>query len=786
MHKKALYLAVALSLAAAITSAADENPSAAPAAAVAKEATANTKGWAYVPVRDVAVPEVKQKKWVRTPVDAFVLEKLEAKGIKPSPEADRATFIRRATLDAWGILPTPEEVVAFEKDKSPNAHEKLVDRLLASHHFGERQARRWLDLARYADSTGFQNDNTRPNNWRYRDYVINAFNSGKPYNRFIQEQVAGDELYPDSQEAKIATGFLAGYPDNFNSRDLLQRKYQIETDMTDLVGETFLAATIGCARCHNHKMDKVSQKEYFQLQAFFANTAVNEKTPLVKGTETDFDKEFTKQQAVYNDATKDVRAKMKAILDTVRKEGREYYNERYLSDSRDAIVKPEKDWNALDRWVNWRKSQVAGDVEIVAFLKRTAEEKERPDYKPENLARYEEYKALQEQLKQFDKLKPAKGSANYTTLFELTSKDVPETHIRFTGVHEKPLEAVDPGIPALWGGKDVKLDIQPLEKSSGRRTALAKWLSSDSNPLTARVYANRVWAQYFDKGIVATVADFGRAGAKPTHPELLDHLAGNFVKSGWDVKKLHREILLSSTYRQASNERPEVIKADPKNELLSVYPRKRLEAEELRDSLLYASGLLVDKVGGPSVFPPVVKKGEAGGKSQDFAGNRAWTVSTEKEDWYRRSLYVFTRRSYPYPITQNFDPANPNNPHHKRDVTTTPLQALTMFNSDIVFEWSQALAGRVINEAGSNEDAQLNRVYEILFSRAPTKTERATLKGFLAQEQIAIREKAATGQFVVALPSGLKDAKKIDPVRTAAFVDLVHAVANSNDFAYRF
>jgi hypothetical protein len=787
MKSKALYLAVALSFTAAVVSAADQDkPAAAPAKEAPAAASASTKAWAYTPVVAPAEPTVNQKKWVRTPVDAYVLAKLEAKGIKPSPEADRGTFIRRATLDTWGILPTPEEVKAFENDKSPDAYEKLVDRLLASHHFGERQARRWLDLARYADSTGFQNDNTRPNNWRYRDYVINAFNTDKPFNRFIQEQLAGDELWPDSQEARIATGFLAGYPDNFNSRDLVQRKYQIETDMTDLVGETFLAATIGCARCHNHKMDKVSQKEYFQLQAFFANTSVNEKTPLAKGTETEFDKEYQKQQAAYNEATKDIRAKMKAILDTVRSEGRQYYNERYLSDSRESIFKPEKDWNALDRWVNWRKQSVASDTEIVAFLKRTAEEKDRPDFKPENVAKYEEYKALQEQLKKFDKLRPAKGSANYTTVFELTSKEVPETHVRFTGIHEKPLEAVDPGIPALWGGKDVKLDIQPTDKSSGRRTALAKWVSSDTNPLTARVYANRVWAQYFDKGIVATVADFGRAGAKPTHPELLDHLASDFVKNGWDVKKLHREILLSSTYRQASNERPDVLKVDPKNELLAVYPRKRLEAEEIRDSLLYASGLLVDKVGGPSVFPPVLKNGDGGGKSRDFNGNRAWSVSDNKEDWYRRSLYVFTRRSYPYPITQNFDPANPNNPHHKRDVTTTPLQALTMFNSDVVFEWSQALAGRVINEAGNNEDAQLNRVYEILFSREPNKAERAALKSFLAQEQIAIREKAASGQFVVAVPSGLKDAKKIDPVRTAAFVDLVHAVANSNDFAYRF
>jgi len=281
-------------------------------------ALAAPKPWSpYQPVTRSEVPAVKQKAWVRTPIDAFVLAQLEAKGLKPSPDADRATYIRRATLDAWGLLPTPEEVKAFVNDRSPDAYERLVDRLLSSHHFGERQARRWLDLARYADSAGFQGDQTRPNNWRYRDYVINAFNKDLPFNRFIQERIAGDELWPNSQEAKVAAGFLAGYPDNSNSRDLVQRKYQLATDMTDLVGETFLASTIGCARCHNHKADRVSQKEYFQLQAFFANTSFDERAPLAeKGPH---DTEYDEAKARYEQATKDIRARQKAILDSVRR-----------------------------------------------------------------------------------------------------------------------------------------------------------------------------------------------------------------------------------------------------------------------------------------------------------------------------------------------------------------------------------------------------------------------------------------------------------------------------------
>ncbi|WP_346288411.1 DUF1549 and DUF1553 domain-containing protein [Zoogloea sp.] len=775
--RKGVYIAVMLAVTSSVIGAETDSK---PAPAAARAGVPN--GWAYQPVKTPELPAVKQGKWVRTPIDAFVLARLEEKGIKPSPEADRATFIRRATLDAWGLLPTPEEVKAFVDDKSPNAHEKLVDRLLASHHFGERQARRWLDLARYADSSGFQNDATRPNNWRYRDYVIKAFNEDKPFDRFIKEQVAGDELWPESQEAKIATGFLGGYPDNANSRDLVQRKYQITTDITDTIGETFLASTTGCARCHNHKSDKLSQKEYFQLQAFFANTAFDQRRPLDKGTETAWDKKFAEQQAKYREATKEIRDKQAAILAPYKEAGIKYQKERYLTDSRESIFKPEKEWNALDRWVNFRhKSVFNADTDTAGYLRLTAENKDHADHTPDRITAWKEYQKLQAELRKFDNLRPLSGSVNITTAVELGT-DSPPTFVRFGGIHERPTEEVQPGIPALWGGD--KVSITPTANSSGRRSALAGWLASANNPLTARVYVNRVWSQYFDKGIVGTPADFGRAGEKPTHPELLDYLAGNFVKNGWSVKKLQREILLSSVYRQASDERQDVVKVDPKNELLAVYPRKRLEAEEIRDALLYASGQLTDVVGGPSVFPPIAKVLENG--QADFDGNRQWTVSKDKADWNRRSIYIFSRRSLPYPLLQNFDPANPSQAHHKRDVTTTPLQALTLFNSDIVVNWSQALAGRIINEAGKDESAQLSRLYQILFAREPNKTEKAALKAFLAKEESVVQKKVAAGKFEAAVPTGLKDPSAINPVRGAAFVDLVHTVANSSDFAYRF
>ncbi len=795
MKKKILYLAVVLGLSAGAVAAENETasatasnttPSSAATPGAEKKAANNTvpNGWAYKPVQEVSVPDVKNKKWVNTPIDNFVLAKLEEKNIKPSPEADRGTYIRRATLDAWGLLPTPEEVAAFEKDKSPDAYEKLVDRLLASPHFGERQARRWLDLARYADSAGFQNDQTRPNNWRYRDYVISAFNNDKPFDKFIKEQLAGDELWPDSQEAKIATGFLAGYPDNYNSRDLVQRKYQIETDMTDLVGETFLASTIGCARCHNHKVDKVSQKEYFQLQAFFANVVVNEKAPLAKGTELPVDQEYSKQQAAYQAATKEIRAKQKAILDTIREKGRKYHNERYLTDSRDAIFKPEKEWTPLDKWVNYRKDAVASERDIVAYLKQSAENKGGLEYDAANVPRWEEYEKLTKELKKYDDQRPIKGSNTFTTVSELGTV-APETRIRFTGIHERPLDAVEPGLPALWAG-NTKLDIKPTATSTGRRTALANWIASPENPLTARVYVNRVWSQYFAFGIASNPGDFGRAGPKPTHPELLDFLAGQFVKEGWSPKKLQREILLSSVYRQASAERADVEKADPDNNLLAVYPRKRLEAEEIRDALLYASGKLEPTVGGPAVFPQVPSNLYAGNTLNNGGGGNLWEVSKDPKDFNRRSIYTFVRRSLPYPLTASFDPADPSHPHHKRDVTTTPLQALTLFNSDVTVGWSQALAGRVIKEAGNDEDAQIDYLYKILFARKADSAERATLKKFWKQEQKAIEAKAWGDKFEVAVPTGLTQTAQLSPVKAAAFVDLVHTVANSNDFAYRF
>ena len=788
--------------------------------------------WSYTPLNThVAVPAVKAKTWVREPLDAFVLAKLEAQGIAPSPDADRRAYIRRATLDTWGLLPTPEEVNAFVADKSPKAHEKLVARLLASPRYGERQARRWLDLSRYADSDGYNTDGTRPNIWRYRDYVVDSFNADKPFDRFVKEQLAGDELWPDKTEALIATGFLRNLPDEINARDLNLKKQEVANDLTDTVSAVFLGTTLGCAQCHDHKTEKITQQEYYQFQAFFANASwKDDVSPLSARDKAAYDA----QLARWETATQDLREQREALLKPTIDKLESDRLSGFVPQTRESITKPASERNAYDRWIYHRN--------LWTMLGRTRNAENQLKAKDKDA--YAKYQALGEELKKFDKLKPRDPGA-VSTMVEL-GPDSPPTKVLFKGIYDRPLQEVQPGLPALLTDRTT-LDIQPTATSSGRRTALANWLVSPENGLTARVFVNRQWAQFFGRGIVETSADFGKTGTKPTHPELLDKLAADFVKNGWRVKTLHRQILLSSTYRQASVARDaNEVKKDPENKLLWAFPRQRLEAEQLRDSLLAASGLLEEKRGGPSVFPPLPPNFDIGGQR-----NR-WQTSEDPRDHNRRSLYVFVLRNSPYPLLETFDWANPQSPHFRRDVTTTAPQALTLVNSDLVLTWSQALAGRVIQEAPT-ESAQIDRVYEILFARKPTAKEKDKLVAFLnSQEalqtaqagqvkkphlpdgwgvdpklarqidgfykaayqrepdryersaflsyldtQAAKRRKpdggddsaddggSAAPTAAVAATTG-SPAKGASKARAAAFVDLVHTLVNTNEFTYRF
>jgi hypothetical protein len=810
-----IHLAVLLSIASLAATAADPSPTEqAPKAAAAKP-------WPYQSLQRPAVPQVKDAQWVRTPIDAFVLAKLEAKSVKPSPDAERAALIRRATLDAWGLLPTPEEVKTFVADKSPNAYEKLVDRLLASPRYGERQGRRWLDLTRYADSDGYNTDGNRPNMWRYRDYVIKAFNDDKPFDRFIKEQLAGDELWPDNNEALVATGFLRSFPDEINARDLNLKKQEVANDLTDTVGSVFLGTTFNCAQCHDHKFDKLSQKEYYQFQAFFANASWRDDVLALSGKER---AAYELKKAKWEEATQRIREQQDALLKPVIDKLETDRLSGFVPATRESIMKPAGERSAYDRWIYHRNLwTMSGRTRNAVNQLRTRDKDN-----------YAKYQALEEELKQFDHLKP-KDPGYISTMTELGHADSPPTRVLFKGLYDRPLEEVQPGFPALF--TDEKPAIQPTPTSSGRRTALANWLASAGNPLTARVFVNRQWAQFFGRGVVETVSDFGKAGTKPTHPELLDYLADDFVKNGWSVKKLHRQFLLSSVYRQASTPRAEVA-ADPDNKLLWAFPRQRLEAEQIRDSLLAAAGLLEEKIGGPAVMPPLPPNFDIGGQRS------AWTTSENPHDHYRRSAYIFVRRNNPYPLLDTFDWANPQNVHNKRDVTTTAPQALALVNSDLVFEWSKALAGRIRKEAPASESAQVDRLYQILYSRLPAADEKNALLAFLDRQESLLRKQAGSGkklnvpegwgvkpaltsqidkfyktvygrtpdrfekaafvqyldkqqeQAATARAAGADDeddaagakkgAGRQDAARAAAFVDLVHAVANSNEFLYRF
>jgi hypothetical protein len=797
----------AVALAASVAVRADDTPAVSSTSSAANAAAGVRKFqsapfWSYQPVHEPQLPKVRDDAWVRTPIDAFILAKLEEKGLKPSPDADRATFARRIYLDVVGVIPSPEQVKAFVEDRSPRAYEKLVDELLASPHYGERIGRKWLDLARYADTQGYQDDEARPGAWRYRDYVIKAFNEDRPFDRFIREQVAGDELWPGNQEAVAATGFLRNYPDGPDHRDMIQRRYNSITDMTDTVGSVFLGHSVECARCHDHKFDKISQKEYFQLQSFFANTLPSDNLPVtVKG---EFEHQYEQDRAAWEAATAPIRKQMQDFIEPYRAEIDDYHYTRFYENAQVSLRKPKAEWKSIDRWVNYRYDQYitrnnpdyAWDVSYFAaangafkdIIEREAvDPKVEPQVKAAHIERADKFGALLKEFRKFDSLKPAQGATIISGVIENGTDAAPQS-VYMGGNHERPLEEVQPGFPAAITPDRTTPQIHPTDHSSGRRTALADWIASADNPLTARVFVNRVWESLFAQGIVGTPSDFGKAGQRPTHPELLDYLAARFVAQGWSTKKLEREILLSHAYRQSSAPRPDAAAVDPQNKLLAVYPRRRMDAEQIRDSLLAASGLIYEKVGGPSVYPemPASVMKESTRRVAGF-----WPVSKDIRDHHRRSIYVFTRRSVPFPMLETFDRASPQVAHARRDVSTTPQQSLTLFNNDVVYEWSHALAARATAEAaGKTEAARIDRLFQILFARLPDRNEKAFALEFLNEQERII---SSSGQPAEApQPTAQKvafhgdAAEKQDSPRARAFVDFAHTLANANEFVYRY
>ncbi len=655
--------------------------------------------WALIAPKRVEPPSVAKTDWARNDIDRFILARLEKENISPSPEATKIQLLRRLSLDLIGLPPPPTELEAFVDDPSPDAYEKQVERLLASPHYGERWARHWLDLARYAESEGFKADETRPDAWRYRDYVIDSFNSDKPYDRFIKEQIAGDELWPADPAARVATGFNRHYPDESNARNLLQRRQEILNDITDTTGAVFLGMTFACARCHNHKYDEIAQADYYRLQAFFANVRADDRMILLP---PDKYKEYQAKLAVWEEKTKSIRAEMAKIEEPKRRALLKDYFDKYPKEVQTALNKKPQERTPLE-WHYYYKAMLYMDPASHQFLADA--DNAAKALKGDAKKRYDELKA---ELDQFKDIYP--GDLPVGTGLVDVGRDCPPTYILRKGVYDAPAQEVQPEFPAALAG-DTKPSIKPLENSTGRRTALAEWLASPGNPQTARVMVNRIWHHHFGKGIVGTPSDFGVQGDRPTHPELLDYLATEFVKNGWSIKAMHRLIVNSATYRQSAGYDPIAAKIDPEDRLLWRYPRHRLEGEVIRDSALAAAGLLNPKMGGPSIFPEVPAGMESRG---------GWHVNDDASERNRRSVYVFVRRNTRYPMFEAFDMPDTHESCGRRYNTITPIQALSLLNDRMTMDWAKAFAGKVIAAAGDDEQKQIETAYQMAFDRKPT------------------------------------------------------------------
>jgi hypothetical protein len=667
--------------------------------------------WAWKRPMRPALPAVQMRGWCRNPIDHFIAAPLEAAGLAPAEPATRAQLIRRVTLDLIGLPPTPEEIDAFVHDPAPDAWEKVIDRLLASPHYGERWGRHWLDLARFAESNGFEHDEPRPDAWRYRDYVIAALNADKPYDRFIKEQIAGDELYPDDPDALIATGLHLLGPDMTDAASQAQRRQNTLDDMTDTTALVFCGLTLGCARCHDHKFEPLSQRDYYRFQAFFAPARFRLDVPIATAAEK---QAFDQASAAYAKLTQPT---VKAIADL---------EEPFRLKVREQLLaKLSQEAQLAHRTLEGKRT--AQQRELVEKTARLLVVSAKQINAAMSDADRVEVGKLRQQLKEFDANKPA--PLPVAMGLQDSGAKAPRTFLLERGELGHPGHEVQPGWPAILspGLQATPAPVQPLPNSTGRRAALAHWLASADHPLTARVIVNRLWQHHFGRGIVATPSDFGLRGDPPTHPELLDWLATELVAGGWSLKHIHRLMLTSATYQQSSKASPATVARDPGNRLFSRMNRLRLEGEVVRDSLLAISGRLNRKFGGPGVGPPL---------PPEMAGAvKGWTVSADPADHVRRSVYIFARRNLRFPFLEAFDAPDSNLSCPKRERSTTAPQALALLNSSDVVLASKALAKRLTEEAPTIEQ-QVTLAFRLVLGRPPTATEQQTCQRFLAESPL--------------------------------------------------
>jgi hypothetical protein len=709
------------------------------------------------------MPAVRNGAWVQTPIDGFVLAKLEQTGLAPAPRAERHVLLRRLYLDLLGLPPTPQEQRAFLADSSPDALEKVVDGLLARPEYGQRWARHWLDAVRYAESNGYERDGAKPQVWRYRDYVIDSLNRDKPYDQFVLEQLAGDELEGSSAETQIATTFLRLGTWDDEPAEFTRDRYEQLDDMLSATATVFLGLTLRCARCHDHKFEPLTQRDYYQTLAVFE--PLKRPQEVVSATHRkEFDRLVGTEQELraYHEATQQVDAQIAAVKEklspletTIR--------ERLFAASDDSAKSslPPEAVAAFREPPDKRSAEQKKLVEKFAEtldkeMTRTASDEERA-----------EREGLRGQIGEFNAARPKEPPRAYTW-YEDTPQ-APETHIFKRGDPDQPLEEVLPAVPAVLA-KERHAPPQPAAKSTGRRLWFARWMISPDNPLTARVMVNRIWQHHFGEGLVATENDFGVAGEQPSHPELLDWLAAEFMANGWRLKPLHRMLVLSSTYQQATANESATRRAadvDPANRLLWRWRQLRVESEVVRDSILAVSGQLNAQMSGPSVFPPIARA-VLEGQSKPGDG---WHTS---EPWQasRRSIYIFVKRSLALPELEIMDAPDTTSSCEQRTVSTVAPQALTLLNGEFVRQQARHFAARLVAEAGADRRAQVERAFELALCRLPRPDELEAAVDFLNAQQRQIESDA-------------RDANKDPGDATQKALDAFCLVLlNANEFVY--
>ncbi|WP_169975791.1 PSD1 and planctomycete cytochrome C domain-containing protein [Tautonia rosea] len=736
--------------------------------------------WSFQPIQRPDVPVVEaDASLVRTPLDAFLLDRLHDKGLSFGPEADRTTFIRRASMDLLGLPPTPEEVADFLADDAPDAVDRLIDRLLESPHYGERWARHWMDVAGYADSDGYTlADPVRPWAYRYRDYLIRAFNADRPWDDLIVEQLAGDELVappyeqlgPEDLDRLIATGFLRMAPDGTadGEVDPVVARNDAVAETIKVVSTAFLGLTVGCAQCHSHRYDPISHEDYFRFRALFepALDVSDWKLPNARliSLWTDADREQAKAAA---EALAQVNTeRSEAINDLVNR-----ILEKELEAAPEELRQPLRE--ARDLKPADRSEE---QVELLRTYPRVL-------VTSGNVSLYDA-KAYNEITAEFAKrtaaVEPKRPADNYVhALTEIPGK-VPTTHLFLRGDPNQPAEEVDPGeltiLTVATGSPDIPID-DPNLPTTGRRLAYARHLTGGEHPLVSRVLVNRIWMHHFGRGLVASTGDFGVLGDRPSHPDLLDWLADDFMQGGWTLKRLHRMIMTSTAYRQVSTRRPELDAIDPENVLLGRQNVRRLEAEVVRDAILATSGTLNPEAFGPSVpvAPDEAGRIIVGKDNRDSAGRPSNADQSLGNAALRRTLYVQIRRTMPLGLTESFDPPDLSPSCPQRDSSTVAPQSLMLMNNPFVLEQSEAMADRVIASAGDDPSDRIRLAWQLAFAREPDAEQVAGALDYLDRQRSTLADQLKADDA--------EAETKPDPDRLP-LASFCHALLCSNGFLY--